>query len=84
MTHIHQHTPHPCQPMLQNGRRRLRALLLIPLAGIALTLASCSGGGLSSEASFVTDTQPVGDGLKVIGYALLGAAVVVVLGKMTR
>ena len=70
--------------MLQNGRRRLRALLLIPLAGIALTLASCSGGGLSSEASFVTDTQPVGDGLKVIGYALLGAAVVVVLGKMTR
>lgn len=70
--------------MLQDGRWRLRALLMIPLAGIALTLASCSGGGLSSEASFVTDTQPVGDGLKVIGYALLGAAVVVVTGKLIR
>ena len=32
----------------------------------------------------VTDTQPVGEGLKVIGYAMLGAAVVVVLGRMIR
>jgi hypothetical protein len=30
----------------------------------------------------VTDTSPVGDGLKVIGFAMLGAAVVVVLGRM--
>jgi hypothetical protein len=30
----------------------------------------------------VTDTAPVGDGLKVIGFAMLGAAVVVVLGRM--
>ena len=30
----------------------------------------------------VTDTEPVGDGLKVIGFAMLGAAVVVVLGRM--
>lgn len=63
-------------------------LLLIPLAGIALVLAlaSCSGGGLSSEHSGVpvTDTQPVGDGLKVIGYALLGAAVVFVTGRLIR
>ena len=61
-------------------------LLLIPLAGITLTLASCSGGGLSPEHSGVpvTDTKPVGDGLKTIGYALLGAAVVFVTGKLIR
>jgi hypothetical protein len=32
----------------------------------------------------VTDTEPVGEGLKVIGYAMLGAACVVVLGKIIR
>jgi hypothetical protein len=32
----------------------------------------------------VTDTAPVGDGLKVIGYALLGAAVVGVLGRILK
>ena len=30
----------------------------------------------------VTDTKPVGSGLKVIGFAVLGASVVCVLGKM--
>ena len=29
-------------------------------------------------------TQPVGDGLKVIGFAMLGAACVVVLGRLIR
>jgi hypothetical protein len=32
----------------------------------------------------VTDTTPVGNGLKVIGYALLGGAVVMVLGSMIK
>jgi hypothetical protein len=32
----------------------------------------------------VTDTTPVGNGLKVIGYALLGSAVVMVLGSMIK
>ena len=65
---------------------RARVLHLVPILGIALALASCSGGGLSSEmpAYPVTDTQPVGDGLKVIGYAFLGAAVVAVAGRLIR
>jgi hypothetical protein len=37
------------------------------------------------QPTIVTDTRPVGQGLKVIGFAMLGAAVVVVLGRiMTR
>lgn len=32
----------------------------------------------------ITDTKPVGEGLKVVGYAMLGAAVVVTLGRALR
>jgi hypothetical protein len=87
MTHLHQHTPHPCQPTLHEGHRpRFRMLLLLPLTGLIFALASCSGGGSFPEPPTVaaTDTQPIGEGLKVIGYALLGAAVVVVLGRLIR
>jgi len=63
--------------------RRLKTLLLLPL------LASCMAVGACQEAPPpkpppvpVTDTRPVGKGLEVIGYALLGAAVVVVLGRL--
>jgi hypothetical protein len=32
----------------------------------------------------MVDTTPLGDGLKVIGYALVGAAVLGVLGKLVK
>lgn len=32
----------------------------------------------------VTDTAPVGDGLKTLAFALLGGAVVIVLGGLIR
>jgi hypothetical protein len=32
----------------------------------------------------VTDTKPVGEGLTVIGFAIVGATVVVVLGRLLR
>lgn len=32
----------------------------------------------------ITDTKPVGDGLKTLGFAILGSAVVCVLGRMIR
>jgi hypothetical protein len=70
-------------PIRQNRKR-----FLIPLAGLVLVLAlaSCSGGESPPKPSPppVTDTRPVGEGLKVIGYAMLGAACVVVLGKLIR
>jgi len=52
--------------------------LLIILA--ALCLASC---GTHSGPPAV-DMRPVGDGLKLIGYALVGVAVVIVMGTMLR
>ena len=86
MTHLFQHTQHPCQPALREEiKARYRMLLLLPLAGLILALASCSGGGSSPApppSIPVTNTQPIGEGLKVIGYAMLGAAVVVVLGRL--
>ena len=84
MTHLHQHIPHPCQPALREGHRpRFRMFLLLPLAGMILALASCSSEPPRSSVP-VTDTRPVGDGLKVVGYALIGAAVVFVAGRLIR
>ena len=88
--HLHKHIPHPCQPGLSNVRRfPNRKWFLIPLAGLVLAMAStsCSGGNSSSPPPPpvpVTDTEPVGEGLKVIGFAMLGAACVLVLGKLIR
>jgi hypothetical protein len=89
---LHRHIPHPCQPALEITGRRFsnrpnRKWFLIPLAGlvVALALASCGGDSPPTPPPVpVTDTQPVGEGLKVIGFALLGAAVVGVLGRMLK
>lgn len=87
MIHLSRHLPCLCKPA--TNRRRLprhRPWLLFPLAGLLLTCASCSQEADPPEKPPVpvTDTRPVGDGLKVIGYALLGGAVVIVLGSMIR
>jgi hypothetical protein len=69
------------------GRQRpLRKILLLPLAATALAFAgtSCSSAASPEPRPIVTDTTPVGNGLKVIGYALLGGAVVMVLGSMIK
>jgi hypothetical protein len=67
-------------------RRSMKSLLLLPLAGCFMALSSCSEASPKPAPPLppvtVTDTAPVGDGLKVIGFAMLGAAVVVVLGRM--
>ena len=80
---------HPHIPaLLQHCRRETRSLkplLLLPIAGLFLACASCGESpALEPPPIPVTDTKPVGEGLKVIGFAMLGAAVVVVLGKMIR
>jgi len=77
--------PSPCYPLGCRGKRlSITKLLLLPAAGLVLACASCSEPAPGPPAPPVTDTAPVGDGLKVIGFALLGAAVVLVLGRMIR
>jgi tellurite resistance protein TehA-like permease len=58
--------------------------LLLPLVGLSFAVASCSGGSSRPRQPTVavTDTKPVGEGLKVLGYAVLGASVVVVFGRL--
>lgn len=53
------------------------------VAGIFLALSSCKED-VSAPPPTITDTAPVGDGLKVIGFSMLGAAVVIVLGRMLK
>ncbi|MDQ8192454.1 hypothetical protein [Roseibacillus persicicus] len=59
--------------------------MLLPMLGTMLACASCSEeepAKPSPPPPAVTDTEPVGAGLKMIGIAVLGAAVVCVLGRM--
>lgn len=70
---------------LHHNKHSLKKLLLLPAAGAFMACASCSGSTSSAPPPPpVTDTKPVGEGLKVIGFAMLGAAVVVVLGRMLK
>ena len=63
----------------------IRILLLLPVAGVFLALSSCNEDEAKHAPPVtVTDTQPVGEGLAVIGFAIVGAAVVIVLGRLLR
>jgi hypothetical protein len=78
-------SPHEIPPAAIRSRRLHGAWLLL---GSASQAAATANGHRHCQRSpslptvTVTDTEPVGDGLKVIGFAMLGAAVVVVLGRM--
>jgi len=81
---------HPYLPALQhrcNQResRSIKPFLLLPVAGLILACTSCSESPSPKPPPIpVTDTRPVGEGLTIIGFALLGAAVVGVLGRMLK
>ena len=66
-----------CCRLLSN--RAGRGLLLVPVIGCALACISCTDQGPP-----MIDTTPLGEGLKVIGYAVVGAAVLGVLGKLVK
>jgi len=61
------------------ARRVAKSLLMLPVVACAMALASCV-----DQAPPIVDTTPLGDGLKVIGYAVVGAAVLLVLGKLVK
>jgi len=51
----------------------------LALVACVLACISCQDQGPP-----IVDTQPLGDGLKVIAYAVVGAAVLGVLGKLVK
>ncbi len=67
-----------------SGRRVAKSLFMLPVIGCVLACASCNGGDSLPGIEVVADTQPIGAGLKVIGFALVGASVVVVIGRLIK
>ena len=65
---------------------RLKKLLLLPVAGVFLALSSCKDDEANKHTPpvTITDTKPVGDGLAVIGFAMVAGCVVIVLGRLLR
>jgi len=60
-------------------RRVTKSLLILPVIACALACVSCNEQGPP-----MVDTTPLGDGLKVIAYAVLGVGVLGVLGKLVK
>ena len=74
LTWLHPSSPHA------------KTVLLLPVAAAFMALSSCNDEHVVKPAPpvTVTDTKPVGEGLTVIGFAIVGATVVVVLGRLLR
>lgn len=68
----------------RSAAHRLKKLLLLPVVGVFLSLSSCKEDAPTPPAAYVTDTVPLGEGLKVIAYAVLGVGVLSVLGKLVK
>jgi hypothetical protein len=62
----------------------MRTLFLLPVAALFLALNCCKEDVPTPPAAYITDLAPVGNGLKVIAYAVLGVGVLGVLGKLVR
>lgn len=59
-------------------------LLLACFAAVLLATGCAEAPAPKSLAPLVTDTKPLGDGIKTLAYALLGASVVITLGRLLR
>ena len=60
-------------------RRVAKSLLILPIIGCALACVSCT-----DQTQPIVDVSPIGDGLKLLGFAVVGAAVLGVLGKLVK
>ena len=54
------------------------------LLPFAACLLSCLFVSCTEQTPPMVDTTPVGEGLQVIGYAVIGAAVLGILGKLVK
>lgn len=57
-----------------------KSLLILPIIMCALTGVSCS----EETSSPLVDVTPLGDGLRVLAYAVVGLGVLGVLGKIVK
>lgn len=64
-------------PRRSTQRRVSKSLIILSLLTCVLTCVSCQEQGPP-----LVDTTPLGDGLKVIAYAVFGVGVLGVLGKI--
>ena len=64
----------------------MRPSLLAACLALPLLVGGCSEPSKEppTPVQVVTDTAPVGEGIKTLAYALLGASVVFTLGRMLR
>lgn len=62
----------------------MRRSIFLPLAVVVFAVSSCKDEPVKVTPPPVTDVRPLGDGLKVIGFSLLGASVVLTLGRLLR
>jgi hypothetical protein len=75
-------------PLIWLRRKRNQAgkVVFLPVAAAFMALSSCNDESATKPVPqvTVTDTTPVGDGITVLAFAILGSAVVVVLGRLLR
>jgi hypothetical protein len=63
---------------------RLKKILLLPIAGIFLALSSCNDESTAEPPPVVVSMEPVGSGLSILAFGLVGGAVVLALGKLLK
>lgn len=62
-----------------------KKILLLPITGVLVALGSCNDDDAKQPSQIiVTDSKETGEGLAIIGFAIVGAAVVIVLGRLLR
>jgi len=64
-----------------SARRLAKSYLILPIIGCVLACASCTDDTASSP---IVDVTPLGDGLRVLAYAVLGVGALGVLGKLVK
>ncbi len=71
---------------LRRKRVHTRQVVFLPVAAAFMALSSCNGESATKPPPqvAVTDTKPVGEGLTVLAFAIVGASVVIVLGRVLR
>ena len=59
--------------------RVAKSLMILPIIACVLACVSCT-----DQTQPIVDVSPIGDGLKLLGFAVVGAAVLGVLSKLVK